>query len=57
MTAYLVQLILPGYDNEGTPIERQLFVEVRRELTERFGGRAGPLCQRAGVHARPEHHD
>jgi hypothetical protein len=38
MTAYLVQLILPVYDNEGTPIERQLFVEVRRELTERFGG-------------------
>ena len=38
MTGYLVQLILPIYDNEGAPIGRELFAQVRRELTERFGG-------------------
>lgn len=38
MTGYLVQLILPIYDNEGAPIGRELFAKVRRELTDRFGG-------------------
>jgi hypothetical protein len=38
MTGYLLQLILPVYDNDGVPLGRELFVQVRRELTERFGG-------------------
>jgi hypothetical protein len=38
MSGYLVQLILPVYDNDGAPIGRPLFAQVRRELTERFGG-------------------
>lgn len=38
MTGYLVQLVLPTYDNEGAAIGRDLFVQVRRELTNRFGG-------------------
>ena len=38
MTGYLVQLILPVYDNHGAPIGRESFAQVRRELTERFGG-------------------
>ena len=38
MTGYLVQLILPVYDNGGAPIGRDRFVQVRRELTDRFGG-------------------
>src|SRR5438132_768830 len=38
MSGYLVQLILPVYDNDGAPIGRALFAQVRRELTERFGG-------------------
>jgi hypothetical protein len=38
MSGHLVQLILPVYDNDGAPIGRELFVQVRRELTERFGG-------------------
>ena len=38
MTGFLVQLILPVYDNEGAPIGRELFGQVRRELTDRFGG-------------------
>lgn len=35
---HLVQLLLPLYDNAGAPIPRERFVEVRDELTTRFGG-------------------
>jgi hypothetical protein len=35
---YLVQLLLPLYDNSGVPFDQKLFVEVRDELVERFGG-------------------
>jgi hypothetical protein len=35
---HLIELFLPLHDNEGRPFPRQLFDDVRRELTERFGG-------------------
>lgn len=35
---YLVQLLLPLRDNQGTPFSRQEFEQVRQELTDRFGG-------------------
>jgi hypothetical protein len=35
---HLVQILLPLYGNEGRPLPRELFDEVRRELTEAFGG-------------------
>jgi hypothetical protein len=35
---YLVQLLLPLYDNKRQAFEATAFAEVRRELTERFGG-------------------
>lgn len=35
---YLVQLLLPLYDNEGRPLPRARFTEVAEELTARFGG-------------------
>jgi hypothetical protein len=35
---YLVQLLLPLYDNEGRPFGEDLYGRVRGELTERFGG-------------------
>jgi hypothetical protein len=35
---YLIQILLPTYDNEGRRFERGLFEGVRSELTERFGG-------------------
>lgn len=38
MTGFLVQLILPVYDNDGVPLARELFAQVRRELIDRFGG-------------------
>jgi hypothetical protein len=34
----LVQLLLPLYDNVGSPLPRDHFRGVRDELTERFGG-------------------
>jgi hypothetical protein len=34
----MVQILLPAYDNRGRPFPRRLFGEVRRHLTERFGG-------------------
>ena len=34
----LVQLFLPLRDNRGEPYPRELFGQVRAELTERFGG-------------------
>ena len=35
---YLVQLLLPLYDNAGTPFPRDLYVAVSAELTRAFGG-------------------
>lgn len=35
---YLVQLLLPVYDNEDRPFDAELFADVRRELIARFGG-------------------
>jgi hypothetical protein len=35
---YLVQLLLPLYDNEGNGFPADYFADVRRVLTERFGG-------------------
>src|SRR4051812_36168879 len=34
----LIQILLPLYDNRGQPIPGTLFVQVRDELTARFGG-------------------
>jgi hypothetical protein len=34
----LIQVLLPTYDNDGGPFDPELFGEVRRELTDRFGG-------------------
>ncbi len=35
---HLVQLLLPTHDNQKRLFPRQQFEDVRRELTERFGG-------------------
>ena len=35
---YLVQLLLPLYDNDRRPFSREHFDEVRHKLTEHFGG-------------------
>jgi hypothetical protein len=35
---YLVQILLPLYGNSGVPFEQTLFIEVRNELVDRFGG-------------------
>ena len=35
---YLVQILLPVYDNDNQRLPREEFHAVRRELTERFGG-------------------
>lgn len=35
---YLVQILLPLYDNDGNPFPRKEYARVRDELTERFGG-------------------
>jgi hypothetical protein len=34
----LVQILLPLYDNSGQHFGEELYTQVRRELTERFGG-------------------
>lgn len=34
----LVEILLPTADNEGVPFPRDLFVALRSELTEQFGG-------------------
>jgi hypothetical protein len=36
--AFLIQLILPLYNNEGRPFDGASIAKVRRELRERFGG-------------------
>lgn len=35
---YQIQLLLPLYDNQGNPLPRDLFAQVRSELVARFGG-------------------
>ena len=35
---FLVQILLPIFDNEGRELGPELFGEVRSELTNRFGG-------------------
>jgi hypothetical protein len=35
---YLIQLLLPLYDNEREPFGREAFDHVRDELMQRFGG-------------------
>jgi hypothetical protein len=35
---FLVQILLPIYDNERHPLPQDGYVEVRSELTDRFGG-------------------
>jgi hypothetical protein len=35
---YLVQILLPVYDNEGHHFEPDDYVDLRAELAERFGG-------------------
>jgi len=35
---YLVQILLPVYDNDGRKFSQKEFAAVRDDLTERFGG-------------------
>ncbi len=35
---YLIQMLLPLYDNEGKPFSTALYTEVRAEMVTRFGG-------------------
>jgi hypothetical protein len=35
---HLIQILLPLFDNHGEHFSEELFGNVRRELTERFGG-------------------
>ena len=35
---HLIQLLLPLHDNDGRPFSVSDFAQVRRDLTERFGG-------------------
>ena len=35
---YLIQILLPVYDNQGNAFPGELHAKVRSELTERFGG-------------------
>lgn len=35
---HLIQLLLPLYDNDGKALPKSLFVEVRDELMQQFGG-------------------
>jgi hypothetical protein len=35
---YLVQILLPLYDNNGEPFPHQQFIQLRDDLSERFGG-------------------
>ena len=35
---YLVQLLLPLYNNSGMRFEKEIYSEVRNELMDRFGG-------------------
>ncbi len=35
---YLIDLLIPAYDNEGHKFDPAMFAAVRSELTDRFGG-------------------
>jgi hypothetical protein len=35
---YLIQILLPLFDNDGKPFPQQEYERVRDELTERYGG-------------------
>jgi hypothetical protein len=35
---YLIQILLPLYDNDGHPFEARDYLELRGELADRFGG-------------------
>ena len=35
---YLVQILLPVYDNDGHPFDASEYVRLRAELADRFGG-------------------
>lgn len=35
---FLIQILLPLYDNEGSAFERKAYDRVRDELTKKFGG-------------------
>ena len=35
---YLIQILLPLKDNQGKPIAQRHYVDLARELSERFGG-------------------
>ncbi len=35
---YLIQILLPLFDNEGAHFEPALYTQVRNELSDRFGG-------------------
>ena len=37
-TKYLVEILLPLYDNDGNAVGEQAFAPTRQELTEKFGG-------------------
>jgi hypothetical protein len=37
-SAYLVQILLPLWDNDGRPLAAGLYARVRTELVETFGG-------------------
>jgi hypothetical protein len=38
LSHYLIQILLPLFDNEGQPFPHSDYMRVRSELTERFGG-------------------
>lgn len=61
MAGYLVQIILPLYGASGEPFGRAAFAQVRRELTDRFGGTTAYTRNPAeGTWEDPEgriHHD
>ena len=35
---YLIEIFLPLNDNDGRPFPKTVFIALRQELTERFGG-------------------
>jgi hypothetical protein len=35
---YLVQILLPEYDQDGTPLLRETYEEIQEELVSKFGG-------------------
>lgn len=49
---HLIQLLLPLYDNIGTPFPQRDYARIRDELTERFGGVTAYLRAPAEGHWR-----